>query len=207
MAVGGFMWDAPDTPKNVRGFGRSGSGDRASAFPQVRVVTWSECDSHAVVGARLGARGGKGSGEQSLAKALYRQLDEDMLLIADRSFYNFADWCTAADTEAALLWRVTSDLALTALQSYPDGSSLSALVDPQIKAAVGGRRGRGSSCTRVRCVFWVGWRGRRVMRVGRAVENHGPCPGLTGRRPSGFRCRDSTARSRRRTLETWQRCR
>jgi hypothetical protein len=58
-----------------------------------------------------------------------------MLLIADRNFYNFADWCTAADTGAALLWRVKSDLTLTPLQSYPDGSYLSVLVNPQIKGA------------------------------------------------------------------------
>jgi hypothetical protein len=135
MAIDGFVWDAPDTAKNVEEFGRSGSGDRASAFPQARVVTLSECGSHAVIGARIGACRGKGSGEQSLARALYRQLDQDMLLIADRNFYNFADWCTAADTGAALLWRVKSDLTLTPLQSYPDGSYLSVLVNPQIKGA------------------------------------------------------------------------
>jgi hypothetical protein len=139
MAIDGFMWDAPDTAKNVEEFGRGGSGDRTSAFPQVRVVTLSECGSHAVVGARIGACHGKGSGEQGLAKALYRQLDEDMLLIADRNFYNFADWCTAADTGAALLWRVRSDLTLSVLESYPDGSYLSALVNPQIKGAARSR--------------------------------------------------------------------
>jgi hypothetical protein len=135
MAIDGFTWDAPDTPENVEEFGRSGSGDRASAFPQVRVVTLSECGSHAIVGARLGACGGKGSGEQSLAKGLYRRLDEDMLLIADRNFYNFADWCLAADTGAALLWRVKANLTLTPLRSYADGSYLSVVVNPKVQGA------------------------------------------------------------------------
>jgi hypothetical protein len=40
----------------------------------------------------------KGSGEQSLARELYPRLEEDWLLIADRNFYNWEDWCTAADT-------------------------------------------------------------------------------------------------------------
>jgi hypothetical protein len=139
MAIDGFLWDAPDTPENVEEFGRSGSGGRASAFPQVRVVTLSECGSHAVVGARLGACGGKGSGEQSLAKGLYQQLAEDMLLIADRNFYNFADWCLAADTGAALLWRVKANLTLVPLRSYADGSYLSVVVNPKVQGAARGR--------------------------------------------------------------------
>jgi hypothetical protein len=41
------------------------------------VVTVSECASHAVVDAAMGAVAGKGAGEQSLARELYRWLDED----------------------------------------------------------------------------------------------------------------------------------
>src|SRR6266550_4539845 len=46
MAIGGFEWDAPDTPENAAAFGYSGTGaDDAGgpAFPKVRVVTVSEC--------------------------------------------------------------------------------------------------------------------------------------------------------------------
>src|SRR5216684_591621 len=75
----------------------------------------------------------KGSGEQSLARTLYPQLEEDWLLIADRNFYNWQDWCTAADTGAALLWRVKADLRLDPLDFYPDGSYRSVLVNPKIK--------------------------------------------------------------------------
>ena len=70
------------------------------------MVTVSECASHAVADAAMGAVVGKGAGEQSLARKLYRRLDEDWLLIADRNFFNWADWCTAADTGVQLLWRV-----------------------------------------------------------------------------------------------------
>ena len=52
------------------------------------------------------AAGGKGSGEQALARRLYPGLEEDWLLLADRNFYSFKDWCAAAGTGAALLWRV-----------------------------------------------------------------------------------------------------
>ena len=52
----------------------------------------------------MGGVAGKGAGEQSLARKLYRTLDDDWLLIADRNFFNWAaDWCTAADSGAQLL--------------------------------------------------------------------------------------------------------
>ena len=135
MAIDGLEWDAPDTPENAVAFGYAGktTGDAACpAFPKVRVVSISECASHAVVDAEIGGVAGKGAGEQSLARRLYRRLEEDWLLIADRNFYNWADWCAAADTGAQLLWRVKSDLDLPVLELLPDGSYCSVLISPKI---------------------------------------------------------------------------
>ena len=71
MSVDGMEWDVPDTAANRAFFGVRGGGDRA-AFPKVRVVTVSECGSHAPVLAAVGpAAGGKGSGEQAMARRLY----------------------------------------------------------------------------------------------------------------------------------------
>ena len=134
MAIDGFEWDAPDTGVNAAAFGFAGaSGKDRPAFPKVRVVTISECASHAVVDAAIGGVAGKGAGEQSLARKLYKRLEEDWLLIADRNFFNWADWCTAADSGAALLWRVKADLTLPVLELLPDGSYSSVLVNPKIK--------------------------------------------------------------------------
>ena len=125
-----------DTPENAAAFGYSGKGpgdaDRP-AFPKVRVVTVSECASHAVVDAAIGGVAGKGAGEQSLARKLYPRLDEAWLLIADRNFFNWADWCTAADSGAQLLWRVKADLTLPVLDLLPDGSYSSVLVSPKLR--------------------------------------------------------------------------
>jgi hypothetical protein len=133
MAVDGMEWDVPDTGRNRNAFGSSGTGgDDQAAFPKIRVVTVSECGSHAPVLAAMGAAAAKGSGEQSLARELYPDLEEDWLLIADRNFYNWDDWCAAADTGAALLWRVKSDLRLPVLELLPDGSYRSVLVSPKI---------------------------------------------------------------------------
>ena len=83
--------------------------------------------------AAIGPCVSKGSGEQSLARQLYPHLRDDWLLTADRNFYNWQDWCTAADTGAALLWRVKSDLTLPPLEFYPDGSYRSVLVNPKVR--------------------------------------------------------------------------
>jgi Insertion element 4 transposase N-terminal len=133
MAIDGFEWDAPATDANAAAFGRAGSDVDTSAFPKVRVVTLSECASHAVVDAEIGGIAGKGSGEQTLARRLYRRCEPEWLLIADRNFYNWADWCAAADSGAQLLWRVKADLRLPVLELASDGSYTSVLVSPKIR--------------------------------------------------------------------------
>ena len=136
MSIGGLEWDVPDTAANAAEFGYPGTGNGGkAAFPKVRVVTIAECASHAPVLAAIGPCVSKGSGEQSLARELYPRLEEDWLLIADRNFCNWQDWCTAADTGAALLWRVKSDLSLQPLEFLTDGSYLSVLVNPKVKGA------------------------------------------------------------------------
>jgi hypothetical protein len=134
MGMDGLEWDIPDTKANVAEFGYPGSknGTRAG-FPKARAVTVVECASHAAVLAAIGPCTSKGSGEQSLARELYPRLQPDWLLMNDRLFYNFADWCTASDTGAALLWRVKSDLLLRPLEFFPDGSYRSVVINPKIR--------------------------------------------------------------------------
>jgi len=133
MSIDGMEWDVPDTPENRAAFGSRAGSEGGAAFPKIRVVTVSECGSHAAVAAAMGpAAGGKGSGEQALARTLYPDLEEDWLLIADRNFFSWKDWCAAAGTGAQLLWRVKSSLGLPVLQPLPDGSWLSVLVNPKI---------------------------------------------------------------------------
>ena len=63
--------------ENAAVFGFPGNGkDNQPAHPKVRVITISGCASHAVVDAAMGGVAGKGAGEQSLARNLYRRLEE-----------------------------------------------------------------------------------------------------------------------------------
>lgn len=132
MAIDGFDWDVPNTAENAAQFGYAGSGANRSAFPKVRVVTVSECASHAVVAASIG---GMGTGEQTLARGLYPDVERDWLLIADRNFYGFADWNAARAGGADLLWRVSASVSLPVLAALPDGSYASVLVNPKIRGA------------------------------------------------------------------------
>jgi hypothetical protein len=106
MSVDGMEWDVPDTAEDRAVFGAKRGPGGESAFPKARVVTVAECGSHAAVLAAVGpSAAGKGSGEQALARPLLACLEQDWLVIADRGFYSWQGWCTAADTGAALLWR------------------------------------------------------------------------------------------------------
>jgi hypothetical protein len=124
MAIDGVDWDVPDTPDNVAEFGYAGAGSTSSAFPKTRLVTISECGSHAVVAAAIG---GANTAEQKLARTLYPDLEPDWLLIADRNFYGFLDWNAARARGTQLLWRVSASVSLPVLRTHPDGSYSSVL--------------------------------------------------------------------------------
>ena len=214
MSMDGLEWDVPDTEPNAAAFGYPGTGkdDAPAAFPKARAVTIGECASHAAVLAAIGPCVSKGSGEQSLARELYPHLREDWLLIADRNFYNWQDWCTAADTGAALLWRVKSDLTLPPLEFYPDGSYRSVLVNPKIKGKRPGetpggrprRGGPGPGAGTVRAgdrVRGARPRGRRERRGHRPDYHHRGRPGRAWPRPRAGLSRKMGARDRERPAQ------
>jgi hypothetical protein len=135
VSVDGLEWDVPDTKENAAAFGRAGGAAAPSAFPKVRMLTLVETGSRAPIGAALGPIAGKRSGEQSLVLELFERLEEDMLLLADRGFYGFEQWCAAADTGADLLWRVSDTVQLPLVADLPDGSYLSVVYSAQVKGA------------------------------------------------------------------------
>jgi hypothetical protein len=132
MAVDGFMLDIADTPDNVKEFGRLDEGPKASAFPQARVVTLAECGSHADVAASFGPCK---TDERALLTDMLGALEPDMLVIADRNLSSFELWTQALSTEADLLWRVSATVTLPVIQSLPDGSYRSLVINPKITGA------------------------------------------------------------------------
>ena len=146
MAIDGVVLDAPDTPENNSEFDHSSGGNGESAFPVLRVVGLGECGTHAIVAAAVGTWG---TGERTLAPQLLPALEPDMLILADRGFYSYRLWTDALATGAALVFRVGAQMVLPVLESFPDGSYRSVLLDPRRQSPIrkrahkagGGRHG------------------------------------------------------------------
>jgi len=158
LAIDGFELDVPDTPANAEEFGYAGSGDNRSAFPKARVVAVAECGTHAFVAADVEAYR---VGEKTLAQRLYPRLRADELLTADRGFYSWIGWDTAAATGAALLWRAPTGLALPVVKVLPDGTYLTVVMDSAIR---GPRRERVVAAARA---------GRDLTEVPGVLDTHG----------------------------------
>ncbi len=86
MGLDGTVLDLPDTPENVRTFGRPRTGRAEGAFPQVRLLALCELGTHAICGLNIKPIC---HGEQSMVRPLLEQLRPGMLLIWDRGFFNF----------------------------------------------------------------------------------------------------------------------
>ena len=84
MSNDGTCLVVADTPANAAGFGRPGTGrgERAGAFPQVRLAGLAECGTHALTAATMGACT---AGETTLARDLLPALGEGILVLADRN--------------------------------------------------------------------------------------------------------------------------
>jgi len=128
-AIDGTTFDLPDTQANVAAFGRpprSGRGEQAVGYPQIRMVGLVECGTHVVFDAAIGPLR---TGEHALAREVFASLRPGMLLLADRGFFGVDLWQSAASTRADLLWRVRKDIVLPVIEQLPDGSYLTEIFD------------------------------------------------------------------------------
>jgi len=96
----------------------------------------AECGTHAIFAARVGTYA---ESEATLAAQLLpAALAPGMLLTADRGFFSYALWRTAAATGADLLWRIRTDRAGPKpehLEDLPDGTWLAHLQQRHSAAA------------------------------------------------------------------------
>ncbi|MEU1562050.1 IS4 family transposase [Streptomyces mirabilis] len=119
-AVDGFVLDAPDTKANRAAFGGPTKNSWPAGFPQVRVVTLTECGTHAQIDAAVGGFSG---GEPELA---IKTADSaaGMLVIMDRGFPRVALWKAYTGAGAHLLVRARSSVAARPVEHLPDGTYL-----------------------------------------------------------------------------------
>jgi hypothetical protein len=124
-SLDGSTLDVADTEANDQEFGRPGvSRGTRSAFPKLRFCTLVENGTHCLFGAVAGPYR---TGEKTLARDVVKHLEPGMLCLADRNFYSFQLWVSAASRGADLLWRVKDNLILDRRQWLPDGSYLATI--------------------------------------------------------------------------------
>ena len=119
-AVDGFVLDAPDTAANRTAFGGPVKNGRPAGFPQVRVVTLTECGTHAQIDAAVEGFNG---GERELAITLAGSA-AGMLVVMDRNFPGVALWKAYLEAGAHLLIRARSPVAHRPVEHLGDGTYL-----------------------------------------------------------------------------------
>lgn len=130
VSIDGSTLDVADTEENEAAFGRPGSSRGKSGFPQIRLVSLVDSGSHVLFGARMGPYT---TSENALADVVLNELTSEMLCFADRGFFSFDRWKSAAGTGAALVWRVKANLILPCIERLSDGSFVSKIY-PSAKA-------------------------------------------------------------------------
>jgi len=129
MALDGVVFNLADTSDNEEGFGRCG-GKNPAPFPQARVAALVECGTHAVVAAEIDPWREQ---ERAQVARLVSAFEPGMLVLADAGVYSYELWKAAAETGAALVWRVKTDIDFPVLAVLPDGSYVSEIGDPRQK--------------------------------------------------------------------------
>lgn len=134
MAIDGTVEDVPDTPANVRVFGRWGHREGACAYPQIRGVYLMEVGTHAVVDAGMWPIH---VGEDTGAYRVTRSLTPGMLVLWDQGLHSYALIRRVRARGAHVLSRVPPDVRVVTRALLPDGSYLATLLPPDR----GGQRG------------------------------------------------------------------
>jgi Transposase DDE domain/Insertion element 4 transposase N-terminal len=142
VALDAALINVPDTDTNTAHFQKSeNQNGKPSAYPKARLLALVECGTHAVVAAEIGTY--KDS-EITMAHALIHQIEDDMLVLADRLYFGWELFNEVHDTGAKILWRIKSgDQNKIELQDrLPDGSYTGIYTVPRsiVRKTVPGKR-------------------------------------------------------------------
>ena len=162
VAADGTTLEVQDTQANRERFGIHHNQHGEAGYPQVKAVILIECGTRAPLGCALGRNDAY---EPALFDKIRSRLALDMLMLADRAYFDYARWKACAAQAAGLLWRVKGSLILKGLQGFEDGSYL-AQIRPSSQLTQSGRCRKGESMT-VRVIeycplFEDGTEGERV---------------------------------------------
>lgn len=128
MALDGFLLDLPDTADNARIFGRPRNGKSEGAFPQARIAALCEVGTHILWKILIKPMR---RAEITMARALLRHLQSNMLLLWDRGFLSYAHVAQVIAQGAQLLARVKTNLIFKPIRQLGDGSYLAKMYRSQ----------------------------------------------------------------------------
>lgn len=121
MALDGTTLDVPDTPANVRAFGRQRSPRGTCAWPRVQVVALSECGTHAICDAGLWPWD---ADERAAGRRLLRSVGCGILLLWDRGFHSCTTITAARARGAHFLGRLPATDQPVPVRTLADGTQL-----------------------------------------------------------------------------------
>lgn len=147
MGLDGFVVDLADSAPNARVFGHPGSGRATGAFPQAWVLSLCELGTHLLWRSLVKPCH---RGETTMAPALLRHLQPDMLLLWDRGFFSYALVRQVIVVQKAqLLARVKANRSSTRSARSQTGRTWPGCTRPHATGSVTARGSRfGSSSTR-----------------------------------------------------------
>ena len=124
LAVDGTTLDVPDTPANLRAFGRQETPRGQCAWPRVQLVGLSECGTHAIIDAGVWPWD---ADERAAGRRLLRSVGRGTLLLWDRAFHSCTMIRATRATGAHFLGRLPATVKPLLLRPLADGTQLVAL--------------------------------------------------------------------------------
>jgi hypothetical protein len=121
MAIDASDETLPDTPENVKAFGRHTSGRGEAGYPQLKAVYLEEVGSHAILDAGFWP---VHSGERLVGRRLLRSLRAGMLLMWDSGFHSLEMVKQTLKRKAHFLGRLPPQIKCLPVRTLPDGSQL-----------------------------------------------------------------------------------
>jgi hypothetical protein len=122
VGVDGCTATIQNTQENLERFGSYKNQYGDAGNPSIKWVALMACHTRIIFGVTSGA---VNKDEKEFYRPLIEHLTKDMILLADRHYYDYGTWMESCQSGAALLWRVRSDLKLVVTKKLKDGSCLS----------------------------------------------------------------------------------
>jgi transposase IS4-like protein/DDE family transposase len=126
VVIDGSKIDVADTEENVNYFGKQkyggfGGVKGEGAFPLMRFLSLVEVGTHVIFETVYSKFS---TSEFNLGKMILEKVKPNMLVLADRLYFNHETWKIGLEKGADLLWRIKKNTKLSIFKNLPDGSSL-----------------------------------------------------------------------------------